>query len=324
MGHFMIIKEHMRIYLYALVALLFFAAGSAQAKDMAGDDILQPLHVTADVYYLKGSIDARSYENYSLNNNLGFVVTSEGGVLLDSGASHQSGPLIEQLIATVTDLPVRWVINTGSQDHRWMGNGYFASRGAQIIALAWTVETQKHFADSHLQRSSQILRDRFEGTVPVYAAQPLEGDRHQLTLGGVEFELFYVADAHFPGDIQVWLPQHEVVFTGDVVYVDRIVGIHPWSDVRGLQKNFVAMEALRPRFVIPGHGMLCDLEKARAESGDYYDFLLEHVARAVEEFVGMSETVETLGDAPQFAHLAHYDSWHRLNINRTYLQLEAE
>ena len=74
---------------------------------------------------------------------MGFVVTSEGVALIDSGASAQGAGLIEERIARVTDHPVRWVINTGSQDHRWLGNAYFADRGAEIIALERTVATQK-------------------------------------------------------------------------------------------------------------------------------------------------------------------------------------
>jgi len=42
---------------------------------------------------------------------------------------------------------VKWVINTGSQDHRWLGNDYFVSKGAEIIALEKTAETQKQYAE---------------------------------------------------------------------------------------------------------------------------------------------------------------------------------
>jgi hypothetical protein len=33
-------------------------------------------------------------------------------------------------MAAVTDKLVRWVINTSSQDHRWLGNDYFASQAS--------------------------------------------------------------------------------------------------------------------------------------------------------------------------------------------------
>jgi hypothetical protein len=60
----------------------------------------------------------------------------------------------------VTDKPVRWVINTGSQDHRWLGNDYFSSRGAEIIAMARTAATQAQYADQHLQELERFLGAR--------------------------------------------------------------------------------------------------------------------------------------------------------------------
>lgn len=311
----------MHILLSLLMLILIAPALQAESDELG--TILQPHLVADNVYYFKGALDARSYENYSLNNNMGFVVTGEGVVLIDSGASYQSGPMIAKAIATVTDKPVRWVINTGSQDHRWMGNGYFVEQGAEVIALARTVATQRQYADAHMRRSAGILQERLDNTVPKFAKSPVEADRHALTLGGTDLELIYAGDAHFPGDIMIWLPKQQVVFSGDVVYVDRLTGIHPWSNIRGLQSSFQMLESLAPRYIVPGHGSLCGLDKAKAESGDYYDFLIEQVGMAVEDFVDLVATVDRLADAPQFAHLRHYDSWHRLNINRVYLQLEA-
>ena len=313
----------MRAFLPLLFALLW-ASNTALADASELAEILQPRQVTENIFYFKGSLDARSYDNYSLNNNLGFVTTDEGVILIDTGASYQSGELIAKAIATVTDQPIRWVINTGSQDHRWMGNGYFAEQGAEIIALARTVATQRHYAQSHLRRSEGILKDRLHGTVPVHAGQPIQADHHSMQLGGVTLELIYAGDAHFPGDIMLWLPEHEVIFSGDVVYLDRLVGIHPWSDIHGIRASFAKLESLSPKFIVPGHGYLSDLAKARAEAGDYYEFVYEGVRAAVEDFVDMVETVNQLSDAPQFSHLLHFDEWHRLNINRVYLQLEAE
>ncbi|MEJ1360138.1 MAG: hypothetical protein RPU94_04755, partial [Candidatus Sedimenticola sp. (ex Thyasira tokunagai)] len=94
---------------------------------------LRVQQVTDDVYALVGDTGPRTYDNHALNNTLGFVVTAEGVVLVDSGATPEGARLIEKAIAGVTHLPVRWVINTGMQDHKWMGNSYFAVKGAEII-----------------------------------------------------------------------------------------------------------------------------------------------------------------------------------------------
>lgn len=91
--------------------------------------------VTEQIYALVGDIAPRSAKNRALNNTLGFLVTLEGVVLVGSGASPGGAQLIEQAVASVTDQPIRWVINIGAQDHHWLGNDYFVQRGAQVIAL---------------------------------------------------------------------------------------------------------------------------------------------------------------------------------------------
>lgn len=66
------------------------------------------------------------------------MVTPAGAVPIDSGATFRSARRIDEAVKRITTQPVRWVVNTGGQDHRWLGNGYFQAQGAQIIAHAQT------------------------------------------------------------------------------------------------------------------------------------------------------------------------------------------
>jgi glyoxylase-like metal-dependent hydrolase (beta-lactamase superfamily II) len=217
---------------------------------------------------------------------------------------------------------VRWVINTGSQDHRWLGNGYFSERGAQIIALARTVETQRAYGAQHLAKLANILGERLTGTEPVTAAAPFSSDHAHLNLGGVSMELIFLGDAHFPGDAVVWLPKQHVLFTGDLVYTDRLLGILSSSQVRTWSTAFERMKLLKPKVIVPGHGSVGDLAKAQRDTGDYLDWLIEHVGAAQAGWEPLDEVVERLADAPQFSHLANFDTLHRSNMNRAYLEFE--
>lgn len=306
------------IYRPLAALLLVFCSASAAALE------LKSTRVADDVYALIGPTGPRTYENYALNTNLGFVVTGEGVLLIDSGATFRTGPLIEQAVGRVTDQPIRWVINTGSQDHRWLGNGYFREQGAEVIALERTVRTQREFAGRHLDRLENVLEDRLGDTEPVHADRVLPGDSARLQPGGTEVVLRWFGDAHFPGDAVVWLPASGVAFTGDLVYLDRMLGIHPWSDVRSWRDAFHAFTGLEPNRIVPGHGAVSDMDQARKETGDYLEWLVTEVEAAIDDWESLDDTVERLSDAPRFAHLRHFDSWHRTNINRTYLQIESQ
>ena len=217
---------------------------------------------------------------------------------------------------------MRWVINTGSQDHRWLGNDYFAGQGAEVIALARTAATQAQSGQQQIDALTPFLGERIQGTRPLPATKTLPGEAATLELGGETLELAYT-DAHFPGDARVWLPKRRVVFSGDLVYVDRLLGILPGSSVHNGQKAFQALEALQPERIVPGHGRVCDLAQAKREAGDYYDFLAEKVGTAAKEMEPMDATLDRYADLPQFRHLENYGSLHRANMNRTFLEFEA-
>lgn len=89
--------------------------------------------VAEGVYAHVGELGGRTAVNQGLNANIGLVLTPGGAVLIDSGATARSARRIAEAARQVTALPIRWVINTGGQDHRWLGNGYFKAQGAQLI-----------------------------------------------------------------------------------------------------------------------------------------------------------------------------------------------
>jgi hypothetical protein len=96
----------------------------------AADSTLRLHAVSEAVYGVVGELGNRRAENLGNNATFGFVITTEGVVLVDSAGSHKGAANIHALISTVTDQPVRLVINTSGQDHRWLGNGYLRERGA--------------------------------------------------------------------------------------------------------------------------------------------------------------------------------------------------
>lgn len=278
--------------------------------------------VTGNVYAIVGPLGQRSEANAGLNANYGFVVTAQGVALIDSGASAHSAALIEQAVKAVTPQPIRWVLNTGSQDHRWLGNDYFARRGAQVHAQAATVQTQKASAEQQLAGLQRFVGDQLKGTQLGYATVVHAGPEAAVTLGGVQFQ-WVQTSAHYPGDTLIHLPQASVVFTGDLVYVDRLLGVLPQSNVRKASQAFERLRALSPKHVVPGHGRVTDMAQAQKETGDYYRFLIDHIGAAARNMDPLSETLDKFAAPAQFKHLQNFDELHRANMNRVFVDFES-
>jgi glyoxylase-like metal-dependent hydrolase (beta-lactamase superfamily II) len=307
----------MRLFLAPLLFALALAAPVAHAFQPRAEKVVD------NVYAIVGPLGQRSAENDGLNANFGFVVTPTGVILIDSGASLLGAKKIEAAIAKVTKQPVRWVVNTGSQDHRWLGNDYFAGKGAEVIAMSRTAATQAEYAAQHMEGMTRFLGKRMQGTKPLPAPKTLAGESAALERGGETLELTYT-NAHFPGDAWVWLPRQRVVFSGDLVYVDRLLGVLPWSSVKNGQQAFKALAALKPARIVPGHGRVCDLAQAQRETGDYYDFLADKVGAAAREMEPLAETLDRYSDLPAFRHLGNYEGLHRGNMSRAFTQFESQ
>ncbi|HHH38199.1 MAG TPA: MBL fold metallo-hydrolase [Sedimenticola sp.] len=302
--------------LLLLIALIASTSAVATAETP-----LEIQNVANGVYALVGELDQRSAENYANNATFGVVVTDAGVVLIDPGGSYRGAEQIERAIRTLTDKPIKIVIDTGGQDHRWLGNGYFKARGARIIASRAAVADQQARADEQLDRLERLLGDALAGTVPSYADQTFD-DRLSLTFGGVEFQLVHAGPAHTRGDSFVWLPGQRILFSGDIVFTERMLGTGPAQNSRSWLKVFETMLAHRPAWIVPGHGHAVRPERARADTYDYLRFLRQAVARVIE--AGGDAVDATRIDQSRFSYLKLSDRIARRNAQALFDEMEFE
>lgn len=305
--------------LSVLAALLVWATTTPPAHAIEVD--FQP--VAPGVYAFIGEKAGRSYDNEGLNANIGLVVTPAGALLIDSGASVRGAQQIHAAVKKVTDQPVRWVINTGGQDHRWLGNGHFIAQGAEVIAHASGQADLQARGGDHLAALKPVLKDKLDGTVPTLPTRWLAGSDETLHLGGVTVEVKHRGGAHTPGDLMVWLPRQRVVFSGDIVYVDRMLGVIPVSHTGRWLASFAALEALQPARIVPGHGAVCELPLAQAQTRDYLQALRTHMKQAVENGADIGAAIQAF-DARPWLGLLNAAELHPGNASRTYLELERE
>ena len=53
------------------------------------------------------------------------------------------------------------------------------------------------------------------------------------------------------------------MFSGDHIYVDRLLGVLPQSNASKWLDAFNQIEFINPKVIVPGHGAICDLSKAK-------------------------------------------------------------
>ncbi|KCV82566.1 beta-lactamase domain-containing protein [Actibacterium atlanticum] len=283
--------------------------------------MLEAQRVTDDVWALVGPKEQRNAQNLANNATFGVVVTEAGVVLVDPGGSWLGAEAIHAEIRALTDKQVTHVINSGGQDHRWLGNGYWQTQGATVIASNAAVADHKDRGSMQLTMLDNLIGDGLAGTEPAYADITFD-ETYTLKLGELEFEIIHPGQAHTPGDAFVWLPARDTVFTGDIVYVERILGNGSQSDAKSWIEAFEAMAAYNPTHVVPGHGAATTLDHARADTYDYLVNLRTRIGALIDEGGDILDAPKI--DQSAFDYLEQFDSLAGRNAQQAFEQMEWE
>lgn len=282
---------------------------------------LQVQNVTDGIWALVGKHEQRNHENLANNATFGLIDTADGAILVDPGGSWAGAKALHDTIKGITDSPVKYVINTGGQDHRWLGNDYWQTNGATVIASNNAVADQNERASMQMTMLSVLLKDTLDGTEPSTANETFDV-LHKFTLGGLGIEIHHHGAAHTPGDSFVWVPSKQTVFTGDIVYVERILGLGSQSSISEWPSSFQAFAKLNPVHIVPGHGGVTSLEQATAQTYDYLMNLRVQIG-------ALLDADGTIIDAPKidqsaFADLEQFQSLAGRNAQQAFEQMEWE
>lgn len=303
-----------------MIRALFLSAVFA-APSLAAAQGLDVQPVTDGVWAIVGPKEQRSAENLANNATFGLVVTDEGAVLIDPGGSWKGAEALHEAVLSVTDQPVTYVIDTGGQDHRWLGNGYWQAQGATVIASEEAVADHRDRGPMQLTALAQFLGDKLEGTEPSVADMTF-ADSHRLVVGGLTFEITHPGPAHTPGDSFVWVPEKDTVFTGDIVYVERILGVGSQSLITDWPAAFEAVAATGATHVVPGHGHATTMDRARADTYDYLMNLRERIGALIDEGGDIMDAPKV--DQSAFAYLEQFESLAGRNAQTAFEQMEWE
>ncbi|MTI39722.1 MBL fold metallo-hydrolase [Fulvivirga lutimaris] len=233
-----------------IFSFIIFTTQYSQAVNAYTDFVVTP--ITKNIYSIVSpSIGLPTPENEGWNSNIHFVVTENGVLLFDTGSSEVIGNKIKKAIQSITDQPVRWVINSHSHADHWLGNAAFA--GVEIIATTEAMETMKKYGNDDVAFYHNVTNGTIGITHLVYPNLLLK-EPLKRNFGGVEVELLFANNGHSPGDILMWLPEQKVMIGGDVLSSDYMPMITDHGDIDGLINTLNLVVQLNPSIVLTGHG----------------------------------------------------------------------
>jgi len=256
--------------LFAIAAALLSFGAAAQPSKFDAVQI-KVIQVAQNVYMLEGE-----------GGNIGVSVGDDGVLLIDD----QFAPLTQKIVdavKTITDKPIRFLLNTHWHGDHTGGNENLGKLGVIIIAHDNVYKRLSVDQTNLLGKTAALSKVG----LPIVTFN----DRIVYHLNGDEITAYHVPPAHTDTDSFVRFRNANVVHTGDVFASGR----YPFIDSTngGSVKGIIAaIDKLLPTLddftkVIPGHGPLSTRKEVIA-----YRKMISTVASRVEKMVKQGKTLE--------------------------------
>ena len=282
----------------------------------------KPIEVIPNVWSAIGATAPPTYENSGHNNNLSFVVTGDGVIVVNGGAAYILAKALHDEIRVITDQPVKLVINENGQGHAMLGNSYWAEQGVPILAHVDAAHEIDARGGSILEGMKRYNRDKAEGTSVARPTLTFE-DKHIVEMGDYYIEILHLGPAHGPGDIQVWLPEQSLVIAGDMAFHQRMLPIFEDTIVYDWIETWeTEFEPLNATYVIPGHGTPTNMDQVRRYTRDYLVYLREKVGEHLEAGGDLADAYYV--DQSPYRLLDTFEELATKNAGRVYEQMEFE
>jgi glyoxylase-like metal-dependent hydrolase (beta-lactamase superfamily II) len=263
-----------------------------------------------------------------LNCNAAVIVNRDHVLVVDTHSKPSAAKaLIRQIRDEVTQLPVRYVVDSHLHGDHAMGNEAYPEvfgAGVEVISSVKTREWLEKLGVPRLKESLDSLpkqiadlrarleaikdeseRAAFRAHVEGFEAYQKEMTPPRVTLptmtferrlvihrGGREIHLLFLGRAHTAGDVVAFVPSERVIATGDLMH-----GLLPYMG-DGFPDEWPAtlraLEALEFDRVIPGHGSIQQGKSVLAQFRGYVEEVTERVSRGVERGQTLDELKKTI------------------------------
>jgi glyoxylase-like metal-dependent hydrolase (beta-lactamase superfamily II) len=224
----------------------------------------------------------------SLVPNIGVIVGDRAALVVDTGMGPRNGAIVHELAKELAG--DRQLLLTLTHFHPEHGYGAQAFQDATIVYNRAQQEEFHEKAAGYLDTFRQLgeeVAHELEGVEFVDPHVIYDGAA-DIDLGGKIVQLRTWGAAHSRGDQAVFLPEEQILFTGDLVE-NRFFPIFPYFppydvDVDGVKWISVLeeLEQLEPKLVVPGHGEMDGIELI-ATNREYLSLLESETRRLASE-----------------------------------------
>jgi glyoxylase-like metal-dependent hydrolase (beta-lactamase superfamily II) len=289
-------------------ALMVTSSSVAAGEDLLPPVDMTPVQVSQHAWYVAGGTGVAT-DNYGFISNAAFVVTGEGVVVFDTLGTPALGVKLLAAIRTVTSEPVKRV---------------YISSGAEIIASDGAKRyLEGGVAQQRLSERRVSLAPWVDDSTRIVNPDRFVQGEERFTLGEVDIRVVDLGSAHSEGDLVLFVENDGVLFSGDIIFQDRIPFLGSSSSAEWLA-ILNEMEQAEVSVIVPGHGRAAESPNEIVSlTRNYLAYVRLSMQQAVSDWIPFDEAYEAT-DWGDFIEYPAFLEANRRNAYGVYLSLEQE
>ncbi len=275
---------------------------------------LKPYSLSEGVDCFFGLPSSVSEENGGNMINSCYVETTDGYIVIDSGPTYSYAQSTYAIMEKQKKLPVKYVINTASDEVHILGNGFFKEQGAVLIGPK---NYKRHLiGNKKLLISEKISKDAIHNTRMVPLDNYLEDDL-VLLLGDLKVNIKKIKndDEH----LMVHVPSKKTVFAGDMIFNNRLVAFKDNRSLLVWQEGLNLLKSLPWVDMVSSHGYMTR-RNALKNTESYLTLLKSEVEESILKGESKEEAIKNIR-LLSFSEDRLYDFWHPKNVASVYSEL---
>ena len=235
----------------------------------------------------------------------GFVLTTDGVVVIDTTNSPMQGRDLLYEIRHRTELPIHYVINTSSAGDHMLGNEVFSDEEATLISTRAAQEEMLRYRQELFERQRGEAGYRLQARMRGFHVTPSTetfDDTMTLNLGGQDIRMSTLMRGETsPGEAVVYLPTAKTLFLGEL-FCNRYFPRIGTRNVRRWIEALRQVESWDAETFVPGHGV----PGGKKDVADFRKFL-EWLVAQVDMRLKKGQTPE---DVQKSLWLPKTYNWH--------------
>ena len=298
----------------AATPLLRYAPAHAAAAEVT--------EVALGVFVHQGRYEVQSPENRGDMANASFVVGSEGVAVIDTSGSAVMGRELRDAIRSVTNKPIKYVINTHMHPDHVFGNAAFVQDKPTFVGhykLARALGTR---SQGYITANKQMLGEAaFKGSEIILPTLAIK-EPTTLDLGDRTLLLEPQPTAHTDNDLIVTDTKTNTLFLGDLLFSVHVPTID--GSIKGWLALLDEIGKRKAARIVPGHGpKTMELPQALEPEQRYLATITADVRRQIAEGKTLAEATKTAGFSEKDAWKL-FDQYHVRNVTAAFAELEWE